>query len=94
MQKPWYNVPWHISYAMDLGPKLKQSIVGLYISHRMELYDNVSRMNYSDLGLEDVNGKQGGAFNAHWKEWQPSLGIGSMMGFGHSHLGCLHSGPA
>ena len=58
--------------------------MGLYISHRMELYDNVSCMAYRGMGLEDINGKQGGTFNVHWKEWQPSLGLGSMMGFGHS----------
>ena len=60
----------------------------------MEIYGNISHMNYRGLGLEDVNGKQGGAFNAHWKVWQPNLGLGSMMGLGYSQLGYLTFSPA
>ena len=44
--------------------------------------------------MGDVNGKQGGDFNVHGEMWHPGLGLGSMMGFGHSQLGCLHSAPA
>ena len=50
-------------------------------------------MNYRSLGLEDINGNHGGAFNAHWEKWHPSLGIGSTMGFGHLQLGFLYSTP-
>ena len=50
-------------------------------------------MNYRSLGLEDVNGNHGGAFNAHGENWQPRLGLGSRLGFSHSQLGCLHSAP-
>ena len=57
----------------------------------MEISDNVTHMKYMFLGLEDVNGKKGGAFNVHGEMWKPSLGLVSMMGFGHSHLGCLRS---
>ena len=44
---------------MDLGlkPKFKCFITGLYISHRMEMYVDVSRMNYRIVGYEGVNGK-------------------------------------
>ena len=59
----------------------------------MEISHNVMHMNYRFLGLEDINGKKGGAFNVHGEMWQPSLGLGSMMGFGHSQLGCLRSVP-
>ena len=41
----------------------------IYISHGMDLYDNVSHMNYGVLGLEDVNEKQGGTFNVHGEMW-------------------------
>ena len=37
----------------------------LYISQRMELYDDVSHMNYRVLGLEEFNGNHGGAINVH-----------------------------
>ena len=51
-------------------------------------------MNYRILGLEDINGKHGGSFSVHREVWNPSLGLGSMLGFGHSRLGFLHSLPA
>ena len=50
-------------------------------------------MNYRIMGFEDVNGNQGGALNAHWERWQPSLGLGSSLWFGHSHPGFLCSAP-
>ena len=41
-----------------------------FIPHmEWKTYDILSRMNYRDVGLENVNGQQGGAFNAHWKVW-------------------------
>ena len=60
----------------------------------MELYDNALLINYRGLGLEDVNEKHGGTFNVHGEMWQPSLGLGSTLGFGHSQLGSLHFAPA
>ena len=50
-------------------------------------------MNYRGLGLDDFNGNQGGAFNAHWEKCQSSLGLASTLGFGHSQLGYLYSAP-
>ena len=50
-------------------------------------------MNYRSLGLEEVNGNRGGAFNAHGEKWYPNLGLGSTLGFGHSQLGSLHFAP-
>ena len=58
-----------------------------------KIYDNITRMNYRVLGLEDINGKQGCTFNVHRKMWKPNLGLGSTMGFGHLQLGCLHYDP-
>ena len=48
-------------------------------------------VNYRILGLEDVNGNQGGAFNVHWERWHPSLSLGSTLGFVHLHIGFLYS---
>ena len=59
----------------------------------MEISNNVTHMNYRFLGLEDVNGKKGGAFNVHGEMWHPRLGLVSTMGFGHSQLRCLRSVP-
>ena len=61
-------MPW----TWGLKPKFKRCIVGFYKSHGMELYDNVSRMNYRVLGFEDVNGKQGGTFNVHGEVCYPA----------------------
>ena len=33
-------------------------------------------MNYMSMGLVDMNGGHGGAFNVPWEMWRASLGIG------------------
>ena len=71
----------------------KHYMVGFYKSHGMEIYENVTCMNYRVLGLEDINGKQGCTFNVHRKMWKPNLGLGSTMGFGYSQLRCLPFAP-
>ena len=83
----------HMPWTQGLKPKFKCCIVGLYISHRMEMYVDVSCMNYRIVGLEGVNRKHVGAFNVHWKEWKPCLGHGSTNRFGHLQLGCLPFSP-
>ena len=50
-------------------------------------------MNYREVGLEVINGQQARPFNARWKVWQPNLGLGSMMKFGHLQCSCLHFPP-
>ena len=41
-------------------------------------------MNYTIMGLGNVNGGQGGNLNMHGEKWHPNLGIGSLIWFGHS----------
>ena len=57
--------------------------MGFITLHEMEAFDIVTHKNYREVGVESVNGRQLGALNARWNVWQPNLGLGSMMGFGH-----------
>ena len=43
-----------------------------------------SGMNYRIKGFESVNGGHGGDINAHWEKLNPSLGLDSCIGLGHS----------
>ena len=45
------------------------------------------------MGLEVINGCQGGDLNAHWERWHPSLGLGSCDGLVYSHPWCLCFAP-
>ena len=60
----------------------------------MEVFDIESIMNYREAGLGVVNGHHVDSFNARWKVWQPNLGLGSMMGFGHLQCSFLPFAPA
>ena len=55
----------------------------------MEAFGNVTLMNYIEVGLEVVNGKQVGTINAHWKVLQPNLRLGSRWGLVILQLSCL-----
>ena len=61
--------------------------MGFITLHEMEAFDIVIHKNYREVGLDIVNGQQLGALNAYWNVWQPNLGLGSTMGFGH--LQCI-----
>ena len=46
------------------------------------------------MGLESVNGGQGGDINAPWEMWPSILGIGILHSFGHSQHECVSSASA
>ena len=41
------------------------------------------------MGLEFFNGPQDGAINSRWEVWQPNVGFGSTMRFGHCVVSLL-----
>ena len=51
--------------------------------HEMETFDMVMHEKYIEVGLGFDNGQQVGTINAHWEVWQPNVGLGSTMKFGH-----------
>ena len=63
--------------------------MGFITLYEKEAFDNVTLVNYREVGLLVVNGKQIGAINVRWKVWKPNLGLGSTMGSGHLQLSCL-----
>ena len=67
--------------------------MGFITLYEMEAFNIVTLKNYREVGLETVNGRHLGAFNAHWNVWQPNLGLGSMMGFGHLQCSFLPFAP-
>ena len=63
--------------------------MGFITLHEMEAFDIATHKNYREVGLEIVNGGQIGTLNACWNVWQPNLGLGSTMRFGHFQCSCL-----
>ena len=51
-------------------------------------------MNYRIIVLEIDNGGNGSDINLHGEMWNPSLGLGSLLWFFHSHPGFLCSAIA
>ena len=74
-----------------LKPYVIRCTIGVYLNHMILEECLYGAMNYVIMGLERDIGGQGGDINVHGEMWNPSLWLGLLRWFGHSHHSYMSS---